>query len=315
MEPNIVVECFSVERSLDKKSSLTLEFSKSQPDDECDIMMTPIHDVCMDFLPGDTCMFPAYPVVNKAVIRGCGHKFHALSLVYHFMRNTMACPKCRHGNLRQPMSSSSFKGNRVVQHMYRRARTLYKKERDMQVEETAREIALDLQRSSSLQASVSEFGSELYSIVPTCSFFFFSSEPYTVENMLFTFSLPMRLTATVENGQQLRHGENLVFDVTTSNARILSNQISQHESCNAMVMTVTARNPYTQNPALISTCPALDIQNMSEDGVVVAGSLSDTVFTVEMFTPSQDDNTQQKTVQTIQFETPAYLLLLGVMAP
>jgi hypothetical protein len=53
----------------------------------------------------------------------------------------------------------------------------------------------------------------------------------------------------------------------------------------------------------------------SQDGVVVAGSLSDTVFTVEMFTPSQDDNTQQKTVQTIQFETPAYILLLGVMAP
>lgn len=92
-----VITCYSDEKPVSKRTALQVFFSKANRENMCGIMQEPIPDVTPEFVPVNTPLFEFDPSINMAQISECGHSFHALSLVYHFIRNCMSCPICRRG--------------------------------------------------------------------------------------------------------------------------------------------------------------------------------------------------------------------------
>jgi hypothetical protein len=79
---------------------LTLWLSAPEEGEECSIAMAPMSDYRLECLPPDTpqVVLTERPELSKATIEGCKHSFSALTLLYHFARNEMTCPLCRHGH-------------------------------------------------------------------------------------------------------------------------------------------------------------------------------------------------------------------------
>lgn len=106
----------------------------------------PISDVVCDFIPGTTTttqpsLFPLHPDINMATIRPCNHTFHAVSLIYHFLRNTMSCPICRNGSTKFPLSTTrSWGDNKLVRKLHRRVHVLKQRENAMEIENETREL-------------------------------------------------------------------------------------------------------------------------------------------------------------------------------
>lgn len=91
---------------VDPDKRLTLELSVPAEGDECCIGMEPIAEYRLEWLPPGIpqCVMSDAPDYTKATITGCGHGFNALALLYHFLKNEMTCPCCRHGHSRARMS-------------------------------------------------------------------------------------------------------------------------------------------------------------------------------------------------------------------
>ena len=108
---------------------LDIVFSVAGPEDICGISQVEIIATEVDFVTNNPPLFPKDPQINKAVIAECGHCFHALSLVYHFLRNSMACPMCRHGDCMSPLAVSSFPRNETVSELHVTVQRLERTER------------------------------------------------------------------------------------------------------------------------------------------------------------------------------------------
>lgn len=91
---------------VDPEKRLMLELSVPEDEDECCIGMEPIAEYKLEWLPPTVpqCVLAEAPALTKATIVGCGHGFNALALLYHFLKNEMTCPCCRHGHARARMS-------------------------------------------------------------------------------------------------------------------------------------------------------------------------------------------------------------------
>eukprot|EP00961_Rhodomonas_salina_P075896 1018714-Rhodomonas_salina.2 len=113
-QETVAVLCVSKDRSRHKRTQLNVTFSKAMQEQTCPIMAAAIHDVTVDFLPASTTLFDKHPEFNQAVINECGHTFHALALMYHFLRNCMACPVCRRGATNTPLDIKSFARNATM---------------------------------------------------------------------------------------------------------------------------------------------------------------------------------------------------------
>jgi len=74
-----------------------LRVTLSQPDDgeTCPLTLSLIAEDALEFLPGVT-FYPMLPDIRRMTLP-CGHAFGAMSIVYHFARQGMACPFCRAG--------------------------------------------------------------------------------------------------------------------------------------------------------------------------------------------------------------------------
>lgn len=94
-----------------KRETLSIRLVMSIPADgeECCIGLEPIAEYRMDWFPPSVaaCMIVDEPLMTKATIAGCGHSFNALALLYHFVKNEMTCPCCRHGHSKKRMSMQS----------------------------------------------------------------------------------------------------------------------------------------------------------------------------------------------------------------
>lgn len=93
-------------KGVDASKRLTLVLSVPAEGDECGIMMEPIAEYRLEWLPPAVpqCVAEEAPELTKATIAECGHGFSALALVYHFLKNEMTCPLCRRGHAGARMS-------------------------------------------------------------------------------------------------------------------------------------------------------------------------------------------------------------------
>lgn len=96
------------ERSAKKRVGLLL--STPEEGEECSIAMSPMCEYRLECLPPETpqVVLVERPELSKATIEGCSHSFSALALLYHFARNEMTCPLCRHGHSGVKMGGSSM---------------------------------------------------------------------------------------------------------------------------------------------------------------------------------------------------------------
>ena len=78
-------------------SGVGLRVTLSQPDDGeiCPLTLSLIAEDALEFLPGVT-FFTVLSHIRRMTLP-CGHAFGAMSVVYHFARQGMACPLCRAG--------------------------------------------------------------------------------------------------------------------------------------------------------------------------------------------------------------------------
>jgi hypothetical protein len=74
---------------------IRVALSKPADGETCPLTLSPIAEDGLEFLPGVS-FFPMLPDVRRMTLP-CGHAFGAMSLVYHFARQSMACPFCRAG--------------------------------------------------------------------------------------------------------------------------------------------------------------------------------------------------------------------------
>lgn len=93
-----------------KRETLHLALSTPAQGEECSIGMTPIDEYRLEFLPPETAQYVVEeePQLTKATVVACGHSFSALALLYHFARNNMTCPMCRHGHASERMGLDSM---------------------------------------------------------------------------------------------------------------------------------------------------------------------------------------------------------------
>lgn len=167
----ITIECTSNTRGKQEQRKLELEFSRAGGDDTCSIQMEKIADCSIEFLPRNAELFEKAPLLNKATIKQCGHSFHAISLVYHFLRNSMACPVCRCGDINFPMSFKSFGNkNKTVKFCFKRAMQLQREEKQQEVEDQSRDLRIVF------GTHLSEDLENICQVVPTCAMFTFSDE-------------------------------------------------------------------------------------------------------------------------------------------
>jgi hypothetical protein len=169
--PCITIECTSKTRRKQEQKKIQLEFSSAGEDDVCSIQMDKITECSVEFLPENTPLFDKAPNVNKATIKECGHSFHAISLVYHFLRNSMACPVCRCGDINFPMSFKSFSNkNKTVKCCFKRAMKLQREEKVQEIEEQSRDLRVVF------GTNLSDDLENIFQVVPTCAMFTFCDE-------------------------------------------------------------------------------------------------------------------------------------------
>jgi len=85
------------EGPVDQSDAMIVKISKPEENEECIITMESMSSYKLEFLESDSSVFEDLPEFRKASLP-CGHSFHALALLYHFARNSMACPCCREGS-------------------------------------------------------------------------------------------------------------------------------------------------------------------------------------------------------------------------
>lgn len=115
---------------------LDVIFQAAQSEDRCNINFDNIKNVYTDILPATMpqTLFTQYPHLNKATILPCEHTFEAVSLAYHFFRNSLSCPICRNGTTRNPLKVESLPYNDVAKFLSERCQALKKEEEDLEIQ-------------------------------------------------------------------------------------------------------------------------------------------------------------------------------------
>jgi hypothetical protein len=137
-----------VVRSDTGQKLVRLELSEPQPGEECCIVMEPIAEHRVEWLPDPGGPQPGAIQGREALTKAtlpCGHGFHALALLYHFAKNEMTCPCCRQGHGREQMAWSSIPAH-VRPPMEARLARVLMEEREEQVESDAQAVARLLER-------------------------------------------------------------------------------------------------------------------------------------------------------------------------
>jgi hypothetical protein len=222
------IACFSNERRKPLRTTIEVCFTQASADDTCCIMQEPIDTVELELMPDNPAMFPDSPSLNKATIAKCGHSFHAGSLIYHFMRNCMACPVCRHGSTTSRISAKSFGSNRVIKQMQKKVTENRRQERELQIQEETRELSQLVRDANYLvqTTTTTEITQEIIEILPWCSIIIFpDSQSVAVPET--TFMCPIRFTRMVAgNGRE----GTMHFETADSNAEELANVISSNSA-------------------------------------------------------------------------------------
>jgi hypothetical protein len=136
-------------RGGDKEANvMALELSEPQPGEECCIAMDLMATHRVEWM-GEQTVVVGQPHLTKATLP-CGHGFHALTLLYHFAKNEMTCPCCRHGFARQPMAWASLPPH-LKPGMEARLERVLREEREAQVASDTQAVSRLLE--SELQTS------------------------------------------------------------------------------------------------------------------------------------------------------------------
>lgn len=73
-----------------------VKLSVPEPNEECPLSLCPIQEDMLEWLPNIT--FSKKHTAFKKMTLSCDHSFGAMTLLYHFARNSLQCPLCRKGN-------------------------------------------------------------------------------------------------------------------------------------------------------------------------------------------------------------------------
>lgn len=138
--PSKTITLIATHRHGDEPVTLSVQFSESEPDDECPLCQDKIQEADLEFINKSTTVLPKFPHFDKATIASCGHSFHGVALVYHMLKNQMACPICRCGDQRNTLALKSFPRNKVVRQLHDRATELRRQDRMQETEDDARNV-------------------------------------------------------------------------------------------------------------------------------------------------------------------------------
>jgi hypothetical protein len=240
--PHKTITCFTNERRRTDRTVIEVRFSPATADDVCSIMQEPIPTIEPEFMPGNPALFQESPDINMATLTKCGHSFHAVSLVYHFMRNCMACPVCRHGSINSRMNARCFGNNRIVKRMQRKVDDDRRQEREQQIQEEALELA-ELAREADISLELTH---DVLNLMPFCSIMLFpNAESLSTPN--FTMQCPMRFVrATLCDGSDADGNIDdesymLNYQTTPESVQNIAANISTQTQMSSAIMYITTR--------------------------------------------------------------------------
>eukprot|EP00961_Rhodomonas_salina_P293157 3933519-Rhodomonas_salina.4 len=273
-------------------TSMEIQFCEAADNDECCINLSNIKECAVDFLPSSKTLFQDEPTLDKATILHCGHTFHALSLIYHLLRNTMACPVCRHGDLLWQLSLLSFKGNKIVDHLHKRVKRLQKEESAQEIEEETRQLST-LFNTETVSFAIT---SDILQISPYISFFSFPSTN-DLSHPNATFNSPMRNAPVEDNPfpESENPVDHLDYSISSSDARRLSAVLNSND-------TENDRNPFTQTPTTLACTPPFKLSSIPAEGTtLLSTNNNNSFFHIKVFHGATQTLT---TLQSIHFHIP-----------
>jgi hypothetical protein len=257
------VQCLSAAEPANH-TQLTVTFTKATDNalHVCQINMEPVADCALDFMPATFTFFPTQPHLNMATIQCCGHTFHAASLVYHFLRNTMACPCCRAGDTLHPVQVSSFDASdTAIADLHEYASKLHLREKEDQIREEQDSIVAMFISAHIMPTFNFEY---MPDIDPICSFFAFDSTQ--------NFAMPQALAVCImhphtDTENPIDVDDNsfdriMHFRAMPSDLRRVSGLLTQERATNSIILHVSTRNPRTRNPVLLAQSPPISLSDI-----------------------------------------------------
>lgn len=240
---SLEIEMSSDTPSKKDKKFLAIQFSEAEENEFCPINDENIEDVVAEFVPKEfkNILFPDYPKFNKAKILNCGHYFHALSLIYHFFRNTLACPICRHGCTSYPIDLQCISFSSVAMFMHQKTSRLKRQEQTMEAESEHRRLVdsfASTERNNFSMVgdfSVLNFAEDLLQISPTVSIFAYQCNDHIPAFPTYITKASLSLQSledhvTIGPNEILPTNRVVNYTLTAGNARRISSKMITHPS-------------------------------------------------------------------------------------